>query len=125
MRQWRSIIRKSFGELEERPEAANLMCEGPNCAAEALSAYVARLHSAGLADDTADVGTAVSMFISSMFGDAIGRDVLPPDAFPQPAEAAPARYVNVFLRAVGALGAGDAAPLGNTRDTDVRRAMAQ
>ena len=124
MRQWRSIIRKSFGELEERPEAANLMCEGPNCAAEALAAYVARLQSAGLADETADVATAVSMFISSMFGDAVGRDVLPPDAFPQPAEAAPARYVNVFLRAVGALGAGDAVPLRNARDADVRRAVA-
>src|SRR5437763_1524098 len=38
MRQWRSIIRKSFGELEERPEAAVVMCEGPNCAAAALAA---------------------------------------------------------------------------------------
>ena len=125
MRQWRSIIRKSFGELEERPEAANLMCEGPNCAAEALAAYVARLQTAGLADETADVATAVSMFISSMFGDAIGRDVLPPEALPQPAEAAPARYVNVFLRSVGALGAGDAVPLRTTRDATHRRVMAQ
>src|SRR4051794_24221794 len=76
MRQWRSIIRKSFGELEERPEAANLMCEGPNCAAEALAAYITRLQAVGQADETADVPTAVSMFISSMFGDAVGRDVL-------------------------------------------------
>jgi AcrR family transcriptional regulator len=124
MRQWRSIIRKSFGELEERPEAASVMCEGPNCAAMALAAYVARLQSAGLADETADIATAVSMFISSMFGDAVGRDVLPPDAFPQPEEAAPAKYVNVFLRAVGALGAGDAVPL-RTASVHDRRAMAQ
>jgi AcrR family transcriptional regulator len=125
MRQWRSIIRKSFGELEERPEAAVAMCEGPNCAAAALAAYVGRLQAAGLADETADVATAVSMFISSMFGDAVGRDVLPPDAFPQPAEGAPARYVNVFLRAVGALGAGDVVPLRTARDADARRALAQ
>jgi AcrR family transcriptional regulator len=125
MRQWRSIIRKSFGELEERPEAANLMCEGPNCAAEALAAYVTRLQLTGIADETADVATAVSMFISSMFGDAVGRDVLPPDAFPQPEEEAPARYVNVFLRAVGALGAGDVVPLRTAHDADARRAVAQ
>lgn len=125
MREWRSIIRKSFGELEERPEAANMMCEGPNCAAEALAAYITRLQSAGLADETADVATAVSMFISSMFGDAVGRDVLPADAFPQPVEDAPARYVNVFLRAVGALGVGDAVPLKTARDADDRRALAR
>ena len=71
MRQWRSLIRKSFGELEERPEAAVVMCEGPNCAAAALAAYVARLQAMGLSDETADVATAVSMFTSSMFGDAM------------------------------------------------------
>ena len=124
MRQWRSIIRKSFGELEERPEAAVVMCEGPNCAAASLSAYVTRLQAAGLADETADVATAVSMFISSMFGDAISRDVLP-HAFPQPEEEAPAKYVGVFLRAVGASGAGDAVPLRNTLDVNARRAAAQ
>jgi AcrR family transcriptional regulator len=125
MRQWRSIIRKSFGELEERPEAANLMCEGPNCAAEALREYIGRLQTRGLADEAADVATAVSMFISSMFGDAIGRDVLPPHAFPQPEEEAPAKYVNVFLRAVGALGAGDAVPLRTITNVDDRRAVGQ
>ena len=121
MRQWRSIIRKSFGELEERPEAAVVMCEGPNCAA---AAYVARLQAAGRADETADVATAVSMFMSSMFGDAISRDVLP-HAFPQPEEAAPAKYVNVFLRAVGAFGAGDVVPLRTADTADARRAAAQ
>lgn len=124
MRQWRSIIRKSFGELEERPEAAVVMCEGPSCAANALTEYVGRLQQAGHADDTADVSTSVSMFISSMFGDAISRDVLP-HAFPQPEEEAPARYVNVFLRAVGALGVGDAVPLRTANDAEGRRAVGQ
>ena len=124
MRQWRSIIRKSFGELEERPEAAVVMCEGPNCAAATLAAYIGRLQSAGRADETADVATAVSMFMSSMFGDAISRDVLP-HAFPQPEEDAPAKYVSVFLRAVGASGAGDAVPLRTALDANARRAAAQ
>lgn len=123
MREWRSIIRKSFGELEERPEAAVVMCEGPHCAAAALTAYVGRLQGAGMADETVDLATAVSMFMSSMFGDAICRDVLP-DAFPQPVEDAPAKYVNVFLRAVGALGAGDAVRLRTATDAANRRAVA-
>jgi AcrR family transcriptional regulator len=106
MREWRSLIRKSFGELEERPAAAVVMCEGPNCAATALAAYVGRLQTLGLADDSADVSTAISMLISSMFGDAICRDVIP-NAFPEPAKDAPAKYVAVFLRAVGALESGD------------------
>lgn len=124
MREWRSIIRKSFGELEERPEAAVVMCEGPHCAATTLSAYVSRLQAAGMADETADVATAVSMFMSSMFGDAICRDVLP-DAFPQPVEDAPGKYVNVFLRAVGALGTGEAARLSSASDAANRHAVGQ
>jgi AcrR family transcriptional regulator len=124
MREWRSLIRKSFGELEERPGAAIMMCEGPNCAAGALAAYVARLQTLGLADESADVATAISMLISSLFGDAICRDVLP-DAFPQPAEDAPAKYVGVFLRAVGASSADDAVPLRTARSVENRRAAAQ
>jgi len=123
MRQWRSIIRKTFGELEERPEAAVVMCEGPSCAASALAQYVARLQAAGFADETADVATAVSMFVSSMFGDAISRDVLP-HAFPQPEEAAPAKYVNVFLRAVGVSSAGGAVPLRTNTAAQAERATA-
>jgi AcrR family transcriptional regulator len=124
MREWRSLIRKSFGELEERPGAAIVMCEGPNCAATALAAYVARLQAIGGADESADVSTATSMLISSMFGDAICRDVIP-NAFPEPAEEAPARYVAVFLRAVGALGAGAEAPLRSPRASEPARAAAQ
>jgi AcrR family transcriptional regulator len=100
MRENRALIRTSFGEIEERPEAAVCMCEGPNCAAMLLTDYVLRLQSLGLADEDGDVSTAVPMLMSAMFGDAISRDVMP-SAFPQPAEDAPAKYVRVFLRALG------------------------
>jgi hypothetical protein len=100
MRENRALIRTSFGEIEERPEAAVCMCEGPNCAAMLLTDYVLRLQSLGLADEDGDVATAVPMLMSAMFGDAISRDVMP-SAFPQPAEDAPAKYVRVFLRALG------------------------
>src|SRR4051812_6644831 len=38
----RSMLRKSIGELEERPDAAMSMCEGPNCAGIMLTDYIVR-----------------------------------------------------------------------------------
>jgi hypothetical protein len=100
MRENSALIRTSFGEIEERPEAAVCMCEGPNCAGMLLTDYVLRLQSMGIAADDGDIPTAVAMLMSSMFGDAISRGVMP-NAFPQPVEEAPAKYVRVFLRALG------------------------
>ena len=100
MRENRALIRKSFGEIEDRPEAAVSMCEGPNCAGTMLTDYVHRLQSIGRADADGDVSTAVAMLMASMFGDAISRDVMPA-AFPQPESDAPGRYVRIFLRALG------------------------
>jgi AcrR family transcriptional regulator len=100
MRDNRALIRTSFGEIEERPEAAICICEGPNCAGMLLTDYVLRLQSLGLADADGDIQTAVAMLMSSMFGDAISRDVMP-NAFPQPESEAPQKYVRVFMRALG------------------------
>ena len=100
MRVNRALIRTSFGEIEERPEAAICICEGPNCAGMLLTDYVLRLQSLGLADPDGDIPTAVAMLMSSMFGDAISRDVMP-NAFPQPESEAPQKYVRVFMRALG------------------------
>jgi AcrR family transcriptional regulator len=94
------FIRKTIAEAEERPDAACVACEGPSMAGVSLALYVERLKQAGLADADSDTETAVSMFMSAMFGDALYREVMP-KAFPQPLEAAADRYVNVFLRAVG------------------------
>jgi len=110
MRENRALIRTSFGEIEERPEAAVSMCEGPNCAGMILTDYVLRLQSLGIAAADGDIPTAVAMLMSSMFGDAISRDVMP-NAFPQPLEDAPARYVRVFLRALGVAAARLRAPI--------------
>jgi AcrR family transcriptional regulator len=100
LRENSALIRTSFGEIEERPEAAVSMCEGPNCAAMLLTDYVLRLQSIGIASPDGDIKTAVSMLMSSLFGDAISRGVMP-EAFPQPVEEAPGKYVRVFLRALG------------------------
>jgi AcrR family transcriptional regulator len=100
MREHRSLLRKSIGELEERPDAAVSMCEGPNCAGMLLTDYILRLQSTGLADADADIQTAVAMLMASLFGDALMRDIIP-TAFPQPQDMAPARYVRTMLRALG------------------------
>jgi AcrR family transcriptional regulator len=100
LRENSALIRTSFGEIEERPAAAICMCEGPNCAAMVLTDYVLRLQSLGLAPADGDIQTAISMLMSSLFGDAISRGVMP-SRFPQPVEEAPGRYVRVFLRALG------------------------
>ena len=100
LRENSSLLRKSIGELEERPDAAVSMCEGPNCAGMLLTDYVLRLQSLGLADADADIQTAVSMLMSALFGDALMRDIIP-NAFPQSGDEAAARYVGTFLRALG------------------------
>jgi AcrR family transcriptional regulator len=100
MRENRALIRTSFGEIEDRPEAAISMCEGPHCAGKMLTEYVLRLQAKGMADADGDVETAVAMLMSAMFGDAISRDVMP-SAFPQPESEAPRRYVRTVLRALG------------------------
>ena len=100
MRENRALIRTSFGEIEEQPEAAISMCEGPNCAGAILTDYVLRLKSMGIAAVDGDVPTAVAMLMSALFGDAISRDVRPA-GFPQPESEAPSKYVRVFMRALG------------------------
>lgn len=100
MRDSRALIRTSFGEIEERPQAAISMCERPNCAGKILTDYLFRLQASGLAMADGDVPTVVAMLMSSMFGDAILRDVMP-HAFPQPESEAASKYVNVVLRALG------------------------
>jgi AcrR family transcriptional regulator len=100
LRSHSQVIRKTIAEAEERPDAACAACEGSNSAGASLALYVERLREAGLADPESDPATAVSMFMSAMFGDALYRDVMP-EVFPQPVESAPAKYVQTFLRAVG------------------------
>ncbi len=101
MRASRSFLRKMIGETEERPEAARSACVGPHVAAESLERYVARLRELGLADKAADARTAISMFMSALFGDVMVRDAMDEHFFPEPVDDAPSRYVMTFLRAAG------------------------
>lgn len=94
------LIRKTIADAEERPDAACAACEGPNTAGQSLTIYIEHLQETGRADKDADVHTAVSMLMSALFGDALYRDIMP-NVFPQPVDAAPRKYVDAFMRAVG------------------------
>lgn len=100
VREHAHMIRKTIAEAEERPDAACAACEGPSTAGVSLTLYVERLVESGAAEQGVDVHTAVSMFMSAIFGDALYRDVMP-RSFPQPLQAAAGKYVATFLRAVG------------------------
>jgi len=96
----RSVLRKSISDMEDRPRAAEVACRGPQIARGMLTQYLDTLRARGMAECGGDVDTTISMLISSLFADAMCRDMMS-HAFPEPAEEAPGRYVRCFLRAVG------------------------
>jgi AcrR family transcriptional regulator len=96
------VIRTCMGESEEHPEMAQCAQNHPTRVATALRSYLTKLRKLGLADTQLDVGAATSMLIGALFNDAIGRAVMP-ELFTSSAEQAPARYVKLFVRAIGAV----------------------
>jgi AcrR family transcriptional regulator len=106
LRASRSFIRKTMGEVEERPEVACLVCEGAQGRARQLKAYMIRLGAHGFVHWASgrrgrdeEAHAAGAMLMSALFNDAMGRDMMP-EMYPQPATRAAALYVRVFLRAI-------------------------
>lgn len=95
------VIRTCMREGLEHPEMAKCAQNQPMRVSTELRIYLRRLQELGLADEGFDVGTATSMLIGSLFHDAMGRDIMP-ELFSYSPEQAPARYVKLFLRAIGA-----------------------
>ena len=96
----RSMIRKAMGEIEEHPEMAPCMSEGTQYAFRELRDYVRRLDLLGDDISESEVHTAAAMLISALFGDAMGREMMPA-LYPQPESEAAALYARLFLRALG------------------------
>ena len=96
----RAIIRKAMSEFEENPAMPKCITQGAGATYAALREYLQRLHDAGLVGDHADLETAASMLISTVFHDAIARDMMP-HAFPQPSSAAPGMYAALCLKSLG------------------------
>ena len=99
VRHLRPLLIQAISELDERPEVAEFACRGRDEVHDILTRYCTALQRDGHAAPDADVFAAVTMLISSVMGDAMGRSMVP-QSFP-PADEAPRRYVRCFLRAIG------------------------
>lgn len=100
LREMRAMIRKTMADLHEHPEMGPHLCRGQTPHFNELVTYAERVVARYPSATGADVVTACSMLFSALFGDAMGRDIVP-DVYPQPEHEATARYVRVFLRALG------------------------
>lgn len=101
LRRMRSLIRKCMSEMEERPKMSGAACEGPSWAARELRGYGERLRHSALAAPDADTAAGATMLLSALMHDAMGRELIPA-MFPMSVANAPAQYVRVYLRAMGA-----------------------
>lgn len=95
-----SIIRKSMGEIEERPEMCECASYVPRQASNDLCLYLTALKRDGWITEKFDAKSAASMLMGAIFSDAMGRDMMP-DVFPQPEAKAAQNYTRLLLRALG------------------------
>lgn len=100
LRERRSLIRKAMSELEERPQFLACVREGPECAHRALRDYLDALAARGFISPSPDLPAAIAMLMGAIFGDAMGREMIP-ENYPRPVATAPRAYARVFLRAIG------------------------
>ncbi len=94
------MIRASMAEMHERRECAHSTASHPAQSFVELTSYIERLAEHRFIPTSADAKPAAAMLMGTIFADAMGRDLMP-DMFP-PREQAPATYVRLFLRAIGA-----------------------
>jgi AcrR family transcriptional regulator len=100
LRQRRSLIRTTMGEIEEHPGLFSSENSPPAMAAKALSRYLRRLREAGMAKAPFDEVAASALLMGVLFADAMGRDIMP-DMYPTDSDQAVDQYVRLFLRAIG------------------------
>jgi len=99
------MIRTCMGEMEQTPEMRDRAGATPGRLAMELTEYLGRLRDAGMADAEVDPSAAAAMLMGAMFADAMGRDFMP-ERYSYSPEEAPAKYVALLLRAIGAVPAG-------------------
>jgi AcrR family transcriptional regulator len=95
-----AMIRKTMGEIEERPEMSESASYVPRRASNELCLYLTELKRQGTATEDFDPKTAAAMLMGSIFADAMGRDMMP-DVYPQPQDKAAQMYSRLLLRAIG------------------------
>lgn len=96
----RSFIRTGMGEFLERPEVIQQACQLPVKIANELHGYLVRLRADGLVASDWNARAATSMFMGTLFADAVQRDVMP-SRYPYAQRDAVRHYVTLFVRALG------------------------
>lgn len=107
LRERRSFIRQEMGELSERPPVEPCASRALNPLAVELKGYIRRLHEEGFVEGESgcrggrdeELHAAGAMLLAALFGDVMGRDMMP-EMYPQPPDRAAALYVGLFLRAI-------------------------
>jgi len=96
LRALRSIIRKSMGELAQRPSLVPHAAALPADASRVLREYLDRASHGRVLPRGFDVEAAATVLVGVLFADALSRDLVPRD-FPRPEAQAPRRYVRLVL----------------------------
>ncbi len=94
------MIRSSLAEMHQHPECADTTAEHPEESCAEVLRYLEQLVQHRFIPPSADLKAAATMLLGTIFADAMGRDLMP-DMFP-PRDKAPATYVRLVLRALGA-----------------------
>jgi AcrR family transcriptional regulator len=101
LRQRRSLIRTCMGEIEEHPGLVSSSLESPPAqAARMLVGYLRRLRELDIATAEFSEEVAAALLMGTLFGDAMGRDVVP-EMFRTDPEQSVTEYVRLFVRAIG------------------------
>ena len=95
-----ALIRTCMSEMEQAPEFKTCAGACPRQASVELETYLQRLKDRGLADPEMDASAATALLMGALFGDVMGREVMP-ERYAYSAEEAPARYVALLLRGIG------------------------
>jgi hypothetical protein len=89
-----------MAELEEHPQMAECMRQGPDLSHAQLHQYAAALvDKFGSPLPPAEVRVACMMLQGALFSDAMGRDMMP-DLYPRPLRRAGTEYARTFLRMI-------------------------
>lgn len=96
----RSLIRTAMGEMEERPDLLPPAHSPALCAGRELRHYLAALQGLAMIDPQTDVDAAATMFMGTLFADAMSRDILPA-MYKHAPEQTIELYVDLFVRAIG------------------------
>ena len=102
LRRHAAMIRTTLGELAESPEAARCVAGNPMRVHSELLGYLHRLRERGMVDLDWEPDAAANLLMGALFADAVARDAVP-EKYPYPEADAPAKYVKLFLRAIGAV----------------------